>query len=179
MGLAGRVALVTGDGRRIGRGVAEERARRGTLVAVNDVRDDIVGVASGLRHRGLHVLGVVGSVSWKPDVEAMVERVETDLGPLWLLVNNAGVIPTGPTVHMREEDWDLARAVDAKGVFLCSQAAIRRMMPRHAGRIVSISSTADGADACGVSIFDEMPGDDPIEPTAVMAVSQMAGAGTP
>ena len=72
----------------------------------------------------------------------MLERVEDELGPLWLLVNNAGVLRTGPTAEMSEQDWDETFAVDAKGVFLCSQAAIRRMMPRRAGRIVNISSIA-------------------------------------
>ena len=61
---------------------------------------------------------------------------------MWLLVNNAGVIPTGATADMPEDDWDLAMDVDVKGVFLCSQAAIRRMIPRGEGRIVNISSIA-------------------------------------
>ena len=72
----------------------------------------------------------------------MVERVEQELGPLWLLVNNAGALRHGPTAEMSEEDWDTCFDIDAKGVFLCSQAAIRRMMPRQGGRIVNIGSIA-------------------------------------
>jgi len=72
----------------------------------------------------------------------MVECVENEIGPLWLLVNNAGLLRTGPTAEMREEDWDDVFNVDAKGVFLCSQAAIRRMMPRQGGRIVNVASIA-------------------------------------
>lgn len=72
----------------------------------------------------------------------MVAQVEAELGPLWLLVNNAGALTYGPTAEMSEADWDRCFNVDAKGVFLCSQAAIRRMMPRRAGRIVNISSIA-------------------------------------
>jgi len=64
------------------------------------------------------------------------------LGPLWLLVNSAGALTHGPTADMTEAEWDLCFDVDAKGVFLCSQAAIRRMMPRKEGRIVNISSIA-------------------------------------
>jgi len=71
-----------------------------------------------------------------------MERVEAELGPLWLLVNNAGIYFSGPTAEMSEEAWDKAFAVDAKGVFLCSQAAIRRMIPRHGGRIVNLASIA-------------------------------------
>jgi NAD(P)-dependent dehydrogenase (short-subunit alcohol dehydrogenase family) len=72
----------------------------------------------------------------------MMDRVEAELGPLWLLVNNAGVFNAGPTAELSEEAWDKAFAVDAKGVFLCSQAAIRKMIPRRQGRIVNIASIA-------------------------------------
>jgi len=72
----------------------------------------------------------------------MIDKVETELGPMWLLVNNAGVLTTGPTADLSEEAWDLAFDVDAKGVFLCSQAAIKKMIPRKQGRIVNFSSIA-------------------------------------
>jgi NAD(P)-dependent dehydrogenase (short-subunit alcohol dehydrogenase family) len=72
----------------------------------------------------------------------MIDRVEAELGPLWLLVNNAGVINSGPATELSEKAWDNAFEVDAKGVFLCSQAAINKMIPRHAGRIVNIASIA-------------------------------------
>jgi NAD(P)-dependent dehydrogenase (short-subunit alcohol dehydrogenase family) len=72
----------------------------------------------------------------------MVGRVEAELGPLWLLINNAGVHNTAPTADLSEELWDRAMDVDAKGVFLCCQAAIRAMIPRRAGRIVNVSSVA-------------------------------------
>ena len=72
----------------------------------------------------------------------MVERVEAELGPLWLLVNNAGIFHAAPTAELSEEWWDQEFAVDAKGVFLCCQAAIRQMMPRRVGRVVNISSIA-------------------------------------
>jgi len=76
------------------------------------------------------------------DLDAMVEQVEADLGPLWLLVNNAGVLNAAPTPEMPEELWDRAFAIDAKGVFLCSQAALRKMIPRRGGRIVNLASIA-------------------------------------
>jgi NAD(P)-dependent dehydrogenase (short-subunit alcohol dehydrogenase family) len=72
----------------------------------------------------------------------MMAKVETQLGPLWLLVNNAGVYVAAPTAELGETDWDRVFAVDAKGVFLCSQAAIQNMITRRGGRIVNISSIA-------------------------------------
>ena len=91
---------------------------------------------------GLRALALAGDVSNKAQVQAMVERTEAELGPLWLLVNNAGVLNAAPTAEMSEAAWDQAMAVDAKGVFLCCQAAIQRMIPRGAGRIVNFSSIA-------------------------------------
>jgi 2,3-dihydro-2,3-dihydroxybenzoate dehydrogenase len=112
------------------------------LVAVNARSEKVDRTAEVLRSEGIHAISIRGDVSKKGDVEKMVERTEQELGPLWLLVNNAGALRFGPTAEMNEEDWDICFDVDAKGVFLCSQAAIRRMIPRQAGRIVNISSIA-------------------------------------
>ncbi len=142
MSLEGRVAVVTGASRGIGFGIAEHLTGLGMPVVLNDLSPDVRDAATRLERAGGRALAVVGDVTAKADVEAMLERAERELGPVWLLVNNAGVIPTGPTADMPENDWDLAMAVDVKGVFLCSQAAIRRMIPRRQGRIVNISSIA-------------------------------------
>lgn len=143
MGLEGRVALVTGAGRGIGKAIACLLAGRGMSVAINDVQaDSAEAVADDLRRKGRRAQAVVADITRKNDVESMVKRVEEELGPLWLLVNNAGIYFSGSTAEMSEEAWDKAFAVDAKGVFLCSQAAIRRMIPRRAGRIANLSSIA-------------------------------------
>ncbi len=142
MALTGKVALITGASRGIGEGIAQVLAAQGMAVAVNGRSEQVETVAATLRQAGHQALAVRGDISRKADVTAMVERVEQELGPLWLLVNNAGVLRTGPTAELSEEAWDEAYAVDAKGVFLCSQAAIQRMIPRRAGRIVNISSIA-------------------------------------
>ena len=142
-GLIGRVALVTGAGRGIGKTIARVLAQQGMLVGVNDYdAGPAEAAAQELQQAGLCGLALPGDVSNKADVAAMVDRVETQLGPLWLLVNNAGVFNAAPTADLSEEAWDRAFAVDAKGVFLTSQAAIRRMIPRQAGRIVNLSSIA-------------------------------------
>ncbi len=141
--LRGRVAVVTGGGRGIGKAIVHVLAQQGMAVGVNDVNPALVeGVVKEFSAEGLHVLGLPGDVSRKAEVVGVVDRAEAELGPLWLLVNNAGVITTAPTAEMSEEAWDKALDVDAKGVFLCSQAAIRRMIPRRQGRIVNFASIA-------------------------------------
>jgi NAD(P)-dependent dehydrogenase (short-subunit alcohol dehydrogenase family) len=142
LSLAGKVALITGASRGIGLTTARVLAEKGMIVAMNARSERVEREAESLRADGLQTTAIRADITRRAEVEAMVERVENELGPLWLLINNAGVLHVAPTVDMSEEAWDEAFAVDAKGVFLCSQAAIRRMMPRHAGRIVNISSIA-------------------------------------
>lgn len=142
MSLQGKVALITGASRGIGLEMARILAEKGMTVAMNARSERVEQEAEALRAKGLQAIGIRADITRKAEVVAMVERVENELGPLWLLVNNAGVLHVAPTAEMSEEAWDEAFAVDAKGVFLCSQAAIQRMIPRRAGRIVNISSIA-------------------------------------
>ncbi len=142
MSLKGKVALVTGAGQGIGLEIARLLGQKGMMIAMNARSQKVEQAAAQLRAAGLRTLAIRADVSQKAEVETMVARVEAELGPLWLLVNNAGALSYGPTAEMSEAAWDLCFDVDAKGVFLCSQAAIRRMMPRQAGRIVNISSIA-------------------------------------
>ena len=141
--LNGKVAIITGGGRGIGRTTAHVLSQKGMLVAVNDINAETAGkVADEICAAGGRAIPLVGSVSNVAEVDAMVTRVENELGPLWLLVNNAGMLNAAPTAEMAEALWDQAFEVDAKGVFVCSQAAIRRMIPRKAGRIVNLASIA-------------------------------------
>jgi NAD(P)-dependent dehydrogenase (short-subunit alcohol dehydrogenase family) len=141
--LKDRVAIVTGSGRGIGRTIARVLAQKGMRVGLNDVNLALAETAAEeFRAEGLRVLPLPGDVSRRAEVIAMIDRVEAELGPLWLLVNNAGILNSASAVEFTEEAWDKAFAVDAKGVFLCSQAAVRKMIPRHGGRIVNIASIA-------------------------------------
>ncbi len=141
--LEGKVALVTGAGRGIGKATARLLAQKGMRVAVNDVDPNLAeGVEHELSAEGLSVSAMPGDVTRQAQVAAIVDRAEAELGPLWLLVNNAGVFSNGPTADLSEEAWDRTFTVDAKGVFLCSQAAIRKMIPRRRGRIVNVGSIA-------------------------------------
>lgn len=142
MSLEGKVALITGASRGIGLAIARILASKGMAVAMNARSEQVEFEAEALSKDGFQAMAFRADISRKAEVEAMIERVESELGPLWLLVNNAGVLRTGPTVDMSEEDWDKNYAVNAKAIFLCSQAAIRRMIPRRQGRIVNFSSIA-------------------------------------
>lgn len=138
-----KVMLITGAGRGIGRTIAHVLAQAGYSIAINDVNAESAEAASqSLRAEGFLAIAVPANVTNKVEVMAMVERVEAELGPVWLLVNNAGVFNNAPTVDLSEEAWDKAFSVDAKGVFLCSQAVLQRMIPRKAGRIINLASIA-------------------------------------
>lgn len=138
-----KVGIITGGGRGIGRTLALQLAAKGMALGINDIDPATAqAVVDEIRLAGGTAIAIPGNVANKSQVEAMFTRVEAELGPLWLLVNNAGVLNAAPTAEMPEELWDKAFEVDAKGVFICSQAAIRRMIPRKAGRIVNFASIA-------------------------------------
>ena len=112
-------------------------------IGINDINPEAVQhLVDGLTSQGYLAIPLVGSVTDEAQVEAMFERAEAELGPVWLLVNNAGIFNAAPTSELTVEMWDSAFDVDAKGVFLCSRAAIRRMIPRTQGRIVNTGSIA-------------------------------------
>lgn len=138
MSLHGRSALVTGAGRGIGLTTARVLSELGMRVGVNDIDADAAEQAA----RDLHTVAIPGDVSKFADVASMLERVEAELGPLWLLVNNAGTFHSAPAEDFAEGDWDREFDIDVKAAFLCSQAAIRRMIPRRGGRIIVVSSIA-------------------------------------
>ena len=143
MSLAGRCAIVTGGARGIGLTLSRVLCEAGLAVAVNDVNaDGAAKAAAELSAKGHRAIGVPGDVTQAADAAAMVARAEKELGPLWLLVNNAGTFHSAPTEEFPEEMWDREFDVDVKGAFLCSQAALRVMIPRKAGRIVVVSSIA-------------------------------------
>ncbi|MBV9308195.1 MAG: SDR family NAD(P)-dependent oxidoreductase, partial [Acidobacteriaceae bacterium] len=143
MSLAGRCALVTGAARGIGFEIARKLCAEGMRVALNDFNVGELGRSvAELKTAGYQVHATPGDVSKREEVEGIISHIEGEIGPLWLLVSNAGVFSAAPTVDFPEEEWDRTFASDAKAVFLCSQAAARRMIPRGAGRMIVISSIA-------------------------------------
>jgi 3-oxoacyl-[acyl-carrier protein] reductase len=138
--LQGRVALVTGASRGIGRAIALALAERGAAVAVNfrARAEEADSAVAQIRSAGGRAMAVRANVSVSAQVNEMAARIESELGPVDVLVNNAGIAITG----MREEDFDLGIAVNLKSAFLCTEAVLPGMCARRWGRIVNISSGA-------------------------------------
>jgi len=150
--LKGRVALVTGGSRGIGRAVAISLADAGAAVAVNyrEKEKAAQDVVETIRAAGGRALSVGADVSRAAEVSAMMSTVEREFGPVDVLVNNAGVGLVRGVDDLTEEDFDKTIAVNLKSVFLCTQAVLPDMRARQWGRIINISSgAARGAGAIG------------------------------
>jgi meso-butanediol dehydrogenase/(S,S)-butanediol dehydrogenase/diacetyl reductase len=145
MRLAGKVAVVTGGGSGIGRGIVLAMAQEGADVAIPDIQvinaDKVAGEVKAL---GRKALAMKTDVTSSADVKAMVDRVREALGKIDIVVNNAGMAaPPGlPFTNNTEEDWDRAFAVNTKSVFIVSKAVAAHMIERKAGRIINIASIA-------------------------------------
>jgi 3-oxoacyl-[acyl-carrier protein] reductase len=142
---AGKVVLVTGAQQGIGRAMALEFAAAGADVAINwlDNADAAEEVAEIVRAGGRRALTVQANVARLAQVQAMVARVERDLGAIDVLVNNAGVFPRVPFLELAENDWDYVLDVNLKGACFCAQAAAKAMVA--AGRPGSIINLTSGA----------------------------------
>lgn len=136
--LAGKVVLVTGAARRIGRGIALALARRGARVAIHYHTSEAEAVATAADCGGAELFRA--DLASVPDIARMFEEVEDRLGRLDGLVNNAARFTGFDPLEITERDWDFIHAVNLKAVFFCCQQAARIMRRRGGGRIVNISS---------------------------------------
>jgi 3-oxoacyl-[acyl-carrier protein] reductase len=146
--LAGKIALITGASRGIGRGCVAGLAEAGADIAVNfRVQEEAAKEACSLVERlGRRALPVQADVSRASEVERMIKRIEQDLGTIEILVNNAGIARRYPWDQIPEEGWDETIAVNLKSAYLLTQAVLPGMRARRWGRIINISS---GAAATG------------------------------
>jgi len=140
--LQGKVAVVTGASRGIGRAVAIELGKLGAKVVVNysgseakalEVVDEIKGL-------GTDAIAVQANVAESDSVQAMIKEAISTFGSLDILVNNAGITRDNLLMRMKEDEWDDVINTNLKGVFLCTKAVTRQMMKQRAGRIINISS---------------------------------------
>jgi len=140
--LSGSVALVTGAGRGIGREIALTLAVAGAAVAVNDFagEDACRAAVADIEALGVAAMYVMGDVGDEQDVNAMVDRVEAELGPLGVVVNNAGITRDNVVMLMSPDDFDAVLRTHLRGTFLVSKAASRKMLRRRSGAIVNVSS---------------------------------------
>ena len=143
MKLKGKVALITGASRGIGKGIAEVFAEEGADVAVNYVAsaESAEAVAKWVRDKGRRAMAVKADVAKRADVEAMVEKVWNELGPIDVLVNNAGIETIVPFLELTDEQWTRLVDVNLRGDWLCSQVFCRRVVAAgRKGNIVHIGS---------------------------------------
>lgn len=144
LSLSGRVAIVTGGSRGIGRAIALELAGRGAAVAVNYLRSPEAAnqIVSQIQASGGKAIAVQADVSSLEQAQTLINAAIQELGGLDILVNNAGIIRDGLIMMMKEEDWDAVLTTNLKSTFNCSKAAVRHMMRKRYGRIINISSVA-------------------------------------
>jgi 3-oxoacyl-[acyl-carrier protein] reductase len=142
MRLEGKIALVTGGGRSIGRAIALGFGREGADVAVNYERHGQAAeeVAAAIREMGRQAFAVQADVSDAAQVQAMVEQTLATFGRIDILMNNAGAVIRKPFLEIEEETWDRIIDVNLKGVFLVSQVVARHMARQGGGCIINTSS---------------------------------------
>jgi 3-oxoacyl-[acyl-carrier protein] reductase len=142
--LHGRIALVTGASRGIGRAIAIALARCGADVAVNyrKQKGEAQVTLQQITSQGRRAMEVQADVSRSPEVANMIAGIEKGLGPVDILVNNAGIALHQNIEETREADWDEVLTVNLKSVFLVTQAVLPGMRRRRWGRIINISSGA-------------------------------------
>ena len=142
--LTGRIALVTGGSRGIGRAAAVALAKAGADVAVNfNLREaEAKAVCVELEAAGRRALAVRADVSKAAEVARLVETVEKALGGIDILVNNAGISRPQPLSEITEQDWDDVLTVNLKSMFLVTQAVLPGMRQRKWGRVINLSSVA-------------------------------------
>jgi 3-oxoacyl-[acyl-carrier protein] reductase len=151
MSMEGKIAIVTGGSRGIGRAISEELAQRGANIVVADIQEKS---AKTTAHEitdltGRESIGVYVDVADLESANKMVAHVKEKFGRVDILVNNAGVTRDNLIMRISEDDWDMVLNVNLKGAFSCSKAVIRPMMKQRFGRIINISSVSGLAGQAG------------------------------
>jgi NAD(P)-dependent dehydrogenase (short-subunit alcohol dehydrogenase family) len=143
--LDGRVALVTGSGRNIGRATVLKLAAEGADVVVNarSNQEEAESVAAEARELGVKALPVLADVSNKEQVDSMVNMAMSEFGKIDILINNAAIRPHKPFTELTLQDWEYVRGVVLDGAFYCTRAVINSMVDNNFGRILFF--TGDGA----------------------------------
>jgi meso-butanediol dehydrogenase/(S,S)-butanediol dehydrogenase/diacetyl reductase len=167
MDLDGKVALVTGAGRGLGRAIAVALADAGCHLALSDrgatrdesvpyalsTSDDLEATAALVRARKRRAFVRTADVTKPGDLAALMDGVKKDLGGLDVVVANAGIIAASPVVAMDPDVWDRVFAVNTKGVFLTARAAIPLLVERGGGRIVNVASVAGKTGRAGLAAY--------------------------
>ncbi len=142
MQLEGRVAMITGGGKGIGRACALMMAREGANIVVCDIDPDVKSVVAEVEALGRAALFTPTDSSNKVQVDRLVKEGVQRFGKIDILVNGAGIVRPATLRELTEETWDRVLAVHLKSMFLCSQAVVESMIPQRWGRVVNITSRA-------------------------------------
>ena len=154
--LKGRVAIVTGSTRGIGKGIALRFAREGAKVIVNGVSDikKCDAVVAEIKKAGGEAFSVLADVSNAKDTQKLIQEAVKKFGRVDILVNSAGILHAQDFLDLKEEDWDRILDVDLKGTFLCTQAAAKQMIKQgQGGKIVNIASIAGLIGYAGIAHY--------------------------
>ena len=143
MKLFGKVAIVTGSARGIGKAIAMGFASEGATVVVTDILiEQAHQVVDEIKNQGGTAIAFKADVASRADVHNLVKSTLENFKTIHILVNNAGITRRASFLEMTEEDWDIVLDVDLKGVFNCTQAVLGHMMEQRYGKIVNISSVS-------------------------------------
>lgn len=151
----GRIALVTGGSRGIGRGIALRLAADGARVAVNYVThtDAAEEVVHAIGKLGGSALALQADITRTEDVRAMFKSLQDQWGPVEILVNNAGIIDDSLVVRMSDEAWDSVVDIHLRGTFLCTRLGVRDMLLARWGRVINIGSVVGIGGNAGQSNY--------------------------
>lgn len=142
LSLEGKVALVTGASRGIGRAIAEEFLAAGADLVVNYNKTPVEELSRSAEAQGRRAVGVQADVSLSADCEKLVEAAISTFGKIDVLVNNAGITRDTLLIRMDEAAWDAVLDTNLKSVYACCRAAVKHMMKARSGSIINISSTS-------------------------------------
>lgn len=158
LGLQGKVAIVTGGGQGIGRALTLRLAAEGCKVAIFDLKAEAGEETAGIAGEGAVIKTYALDVSDQDAVNAAVEAVETDLGPVWALVNNAGWDKPAPFLATDKALWDKIIAINLYGPLFTHHAVAPRMVARGGGRIINIASDAARVGTSNEAVYSACKG---------------------
>jgi 3-oxoacyl-[acyl-carrier protein] reductase len=152
MELKGKVAIVTGARRGMGKSHALKLAQAGAKVVVSDIsQGECQLVVDEIKKNGGEGLAVKCNVTKREEIEAMVKTAVEKWGKVDILINNAGICEFKPFLELTEEEWDKTLDINLKGYFLCAQAAAKEMVKKKTGAIINIASIAMGQMGKGMA----------------------------
>jgi gluconate 5-dehydrogenase len=154
--LSGRLALITGSSRGIGRAIAEGYIEAGARVVING--RDAAAVAATVKALGANAVAAPFDVTDRAVVEAAIGKIESEAGPIDILVNNAGTTKRMAFTDFPEEDWRAILATNLDSVFFVTQSVARRMVPRSRGKIVNICSVMSELGRASIAPYSASKG---------------------